>query len=56
MGEKQLAELTAKLPKNWRRQLRCLRPVCDHLGARIEMLDQKEAEEERRDGGTSSQA
>lgn len=45
MGEKQLAELTAKLPKNWRRQLRCLRAMCDHLGARIEMLDQKESEE-----------
>ncbi len=44
MGEKQLAELTAKLPKNWRRQLRYLKAVCDHLGARIEMLDQKESE------------
>ncbi|TAM72342.1 regulatory protein GemA [bacterium] len=44
IGEKQFTELTAKLPKNWRRQLRCLRLVCDHLGARINMLDQKESE------------
>lgn len=44
MGEKQLTELTAKLPKNWRRQLRYLKAVCAHLGARIEMLDQKESE------------
>jgi phage gp16-like protein len=44
MGDKQFAELTAKLPKNWRRQLRYLKSVCDHLGARIDMLDQKESE------------
>jgi len=48
IGEKEFAELTAKLPKNWRRQLRCLKPVCDHLGARIEMLEQL-AEREKGD-------
>lgn len=45
MGEKQLAELTAKLPKNWRRQRRYLKQVCDHLGARIEMLGQLDDQE-----------
>lgn len=46
MSDKQFAELTAKLPKNWRRQMRCLKLVCDQLGARVEMLDQKELEGE----------
>lgn len=43
MTAKQLAELTGHLPKNWRRQVQVLDQVCKHLGARVEMLDQKEA-------------
>lgn len=42
MGEKQIAELTAQLPGNWRRNRRCLKAVCNSLAARLEMLEQKE--------------
>lgn len=43
MGAKQLAELTAQFPKNWRRNRRYLKIVCTHLHARMEMLEQQEA-------------
>lgn len=42
LSEKQFAELTAKLPRHWRRQLKPLGLVCDHLQARLEMLAAKE--------------
>jgi phage gp16-like protein len=42
IGEKQFAELTAQLPKNWRRNRRHLKAMCNHLYARLEMLEQKE--------------
>lgn len=45
MGEKQLAELTAQFPKNWRRNRRYLKVVCTHLQARLEMLEKKEADD-----------
>lgn len=42
MGEKQLVDLTASMPKNWRRNRRCLKAVCDQLGARLAMLAEQE--------------
>lgn len=40
---RQFAELTGKLPANWRRQLNLLGPVCDYLHAQLDMLEQREA-------------
>lgn len=42
LSDKQLADLTARMPKNWRRRLDCLGQVCDHLEARLDMLGLKE--------------
>ena len=41
----ELDKLTAKLPKNWRRNRPCLRAVAAHLAARLELR----AESERKD-------
>lgn len=43
IGAKQLAEMTVQMKPNWRRDRRCLKLVCDHLGARLDMLEQKES-------------
>jgi hypothetical protein len=51
LSEKQLAELTAKLPQHWRRQPKSLSLVCDHLQARLEMLAEKERSAQGDDHG-----
>lgn len=42
IGEKKFAELTAKFPKNWRRNRRYLKGVCEYLDAQLKMLMAKE--------------
>jgi phage gp16-like protein len=48
IDDKQFAELTGRLPTNWRRNLNLLKPVCNYLHAQIDMLDQRE---QQADGG-----
>jgi phage gp16-like protein len=38
VSDAELAALTEKLPRNWRRNLRALRAVCDHFHARLDAL------------------
>ena len=42
LSDKQLAELTSRMPKNWRRRVDCLDQVGIHLAARLDMLARKE--------------
>jgi phage gp16-like protein len=48
IDEKQLADMTAHFPKNWRRNRLYLKAVCSQLGARLKMLEMKEANDAAR--------